>query len=69
MPNQPTFNRTPDGEFLLSEPIADLGFSIGGSGTSPQLRLQTTSGNVIWAEVPKDQIERFVRQWQKLLGL
>ncbi len=67
MDDEPKFIRTPQGEFVLSEPVADLGFSIGRSGTLPRLRLQTTGATVIWADVPLEQIERFVGQWQKLL--
>ena len=65
MAAQPPLQRTPRGEFVVSEPITDLGFELGLTGTRPKLRLETTSGPVIWAETNRDQIERFVRQWVK----
>ncbi len=67
MPDEPKFIRTPQGEFVLSDPVADLGFSIGPAGTSPRLRLQIPDATVIWADVPLEQIKRFVEQWNKWL--
>ena len=67
MAAQPPLQRTPRGEFVVSEPITDLGFELGLTGTRPKLRLETTSGTVIWAETNRDQIERFVRQWVALV--
>ena len=67
MPNEPKFIRTLQGEFVLSDPVAYLGLEIGPSGTSPRLRLQMPDATVIVADVPLEQIERFVEQWNKWL--
>lgn len=69
MNDAPRLDRSPQGEFALHDPIIDLGFALGPTGTPPRIRLETKNGTVIWATVPdRALLERFVRQWQKLLG-
>lgn len=67
MPTPDLFDRAPSGALILRDEITDLGFRLGPPGTPVRIRLALTTTTVIEATIAQSALERFARQWVKLL--